>query len=166
MATTQTPIDRFNEALKSLDEQLQGVRDQFDERRKEFERNTEGLAAWITTIRKRSDEVADSDLPDSIQLLFIDGDHSYEQASRDVERFASRVAGDGIMVFHDSNAWAGVSRTIGETLQTGRWVVVGQVHSLLWMRRAVWAAEQLASETWLTDGGELERAPDVCAWGS
>ncbi len=47
MATSQTPFDRFNDALKTIDEQLQGIRDQFDERRKEFE----------TDLRKRAQKV-------------------------------------------------------------------------------------------------------------
>ncbi len=47
MASNPTAFDRFNDALKSLDEQLQGIRDQFDDRRKEFE----------TDLRKRADKV-------------------------------------------------------------------------------------------------------------
>ena len=54
MATTQTPIDRFNEALKSLDEQLQGVRDQFDERRKEFEADLRKRAQKVQSDVKKS----------------------------------------------------------------------------------------------------------------
>ena len=47
MATESTAFDRFNEALRSLDDQIQDLREQFDDRRKGLEKD----------LRKRADDV-------------------------------------------------------------------------------------------------------------
>ena len=47
MATESTAFDRFNEALRSLDDQIQDLREQFDDRRKGLEKD----------FRKRADDV-------------------------------------------------------------------------------------------------------------
>ena len=50
MATTQASgFDRFNEALRNLDDQLQTLRDRFDDRRKQLERQ----------FRRRADRLQD-----------------------------------------------------------------------------------------------------------
>jgi predicted O-methyltransferase YrrM len=40
-------------------------------------------------------------LPDRLDLLFIDGDHSYEGIRRDFERYAPLVRPGGVVIFHD-----------------------------------------------------------------
>jgi hypothetical protein len=40
-------------------------------------------------------------LPDGVDVLMIDGDHTYEGASSDFERYASWVRPGGLIVFHD-----------------------------------------------------------------
>ena len=47
MATETTAFDRFNDALRGLDDQIQDLRGQFDDRRKGLE----------TDLRQRADEV-------------------------------------------------------------------------------------------------------------
>ena len=69
--------------------------------------------------------VADStkvDFPaDSFELLFIDGDHSYEGARRDFERWSPLVRAGGTVLFHDAvdtggygNVYPGVARFVSE----------------------------------------------------
>ena len=47
MATQTTPFDRFNDALKSLDDQIQELREQFDGRRKDLEKDLRERASSV-----------------------------------------------------------------------------------------------------------------------
>jgi predicted O-methyltransferase YrrM len=58
---------------------------------------------------------------DSLELLFIDGDHSYEGARRDFERWSPLVRAGGTVLFHDAvdtggygNVYPGVARFVSE----------------------------------------------------
>ena len=57
--------------------------------------------------------------PDPIELLFIDGDHTYEGARSDFERWGTFVAPGGRVLFHDAvdtggygNVYPGVARAV------------------------------------------------------
>jgi predicted O-methyltransferase YrrM len=110
----------------------EGTRDTFAE----FTRNTAAVANVYSTIRKRSDELEPSELPDALDLVFLDGDHSYSATNGDFRLFAPRVAKGGIIAFHDAVAFEGVSRTIGEALASGEWQLVGHTDNLVWLRKA------------------------------
>jgi predicted O-methyltransferase YrrM len=69
--------------------------------------------------------VADSRIadppPEPLELLFIDGDHSYEGAKADFERWRAFVRPGGHLLFHDAvdtggygNVYPGVARLMGE----------------------------------------------------
>jgi predicted O-methyltransferase YrrM len=70
------------------------------------------------------------DLPQGpIDLLFIDGDHSYEGAKADFERWAPRVRDGGHLLFHDAidtgsygNVYPGVQRAVAEVSHGGSFV--------------------------------------------
>jgi predicted O-methyltransferase YrrM len=62
-----------------------------------------GVDDRVEIVRSYSDEVAQRwDKP--IDLLFLDGDHTYEGVKRDWERFMPHVAETGVIMFHDT-AW-------------------------------------------------------------
>jgi predicted O-methyltransferase YrrM len=70
---------------------------------KEFTRNISavGVRQQVSIIRSYSDVAAlDWRLP--IDLLFIDGDHSYVGVKRDWELFLPHVKPSGIVIFHDT----------------------------------------------------------------
>jgi len=70
---------------------------------KEFTRNISaiGVREQVSIIRSYSDTAArEWRLP--IDLIFIDGDHSYEGVKRDWELFLPHVKPFGIVVFHDT----------------------------------------------------------------
>jgi predicted O-methyltransferase YrrM len=74
-----------------------------------------GLIDKITTIRGLSAEVAKG-WSQKIDLLFIDGDHSYEGVKLDYENWYPFVKNGGVIAFHDySNRWEGVQKFIEET---------------------------------------------------
>ena len=111
-----------------------GLRDTYSE----FKANTLALQARITTIRKRSDELAPGELPDRLDFVFLDGDHSYAATRHDFLLVAERIAPEGIIAFHDATAFQGVSRVIGEALTTGNWMLRGMVNNLAWISPRTW----------------------------
>jgi predicted O-methyltransferase YrrM len=60
-----------------------------------------GLSEQVIMIRSTSEEAA-REWQRPIDLIFIDGDHSYSGAKRDWELFAPHVRPFGIVVFHDT----------------------------------------------------------------
>jgi predicted O-methyltransferase YrrM len=62
-----------------------------------------GLSERVTIVRATSEE-ASRDWRHPIDLLFIDGDHSYEGVRHDWDLFVPYVKPFGIVVFHDT-AW-------------------------------------------------------------
>jgi len=106
----------------------------------EFQKNTSGLKQHITIIRKRSEEIDYSDIKAPLNLVFIDGDHSYAAVKTDFECVQKWLAEDGIIAFHDfSNIdYEGVTRVVGEALASGKWMIAGQVDSLVWIKLAKW----------------------------
>lgn len=60
-----------------------------------------GLAQRVHIIPKRTTEAV-GDLPDRIDLAFIDGDHSYEGVKQDWAVIQPRMNEFGVVVFHDT----------------------------------------------------------------
>jgi predicted O-methyltransferase YrrM len=60
-----------------------------------------GLSGQVQILRAFSDEVARS-WNTRIDLLFIDGDHSYDGVKRDWESFARHLSSFSITIFHDT----------------------------------------------------------------
>jgi predicted O-methyltransferase YrrM len=103
-----------------------------------FMNNITPVAKSVICIRKLSSEIRKDDLDLPLDLVFIDGDHSYEAVRKDFEIISPWVHEDGIVAFHDSRDFRGVSRVIGEALATGRWQVRGAIDNILWICRAKW----------------------------
>jgi predicted O-methyltransferase YrrM len=88
-----------------------------------------GLSEQVTVIRSYSEDAAHG-WSRPIDLLFIDGDHSYEGVKRDWELFIPHVRPFGIVLFHDtmwdlppyrekSRSTMGVPRFVDELRQKG-----------------------------------------------
>jgi predicted O-methyltransferase YrrM len=113
-----------------------GVRDTFSI----FEKNIAAVRNQLTIIRKSSGEVTALDLGDrKFDIIFLDGDHSYKQTRADFDLVSDLVTPDGVLAFHDSQFFEGVSRVIGEALASGRWQIAGNVGNLFWIKRANFA---------------------------
>jgi predicted O-methyltransferase YrrM len=90
----------------------EGTRDTF----KAFCDNTQEYSEIITKIRGFSSEVVEdvSAICSKIDLLFIDGDHSYDGVKADWENYKRFLRRGSIVVFHDIGWAAGVNKVINE----------------------------------------------------
>jgi len=104
----------------------------------EFKNNLGGAVSIVRPIRKHNSELTAADIHTPIDFAFLDADHSYESTRFDFRMVHPWMGPNGIMAFHDSQAFEGVSRVIGEVLASGAWCMAGQVANLTWLRRADW----------------------------
>src|SRR5205823_301916 len=102
----------------------------------DFERNVASVRGSITTVRKRSVELTRADLPPGeFELVFLDGDHTYDAVSFEVRFFAPLIKEGGILAFHDAIEFEGIARAIGEALASGQWQFAGHLDNLIWLRK-------------------------------
>ena len=87
----------------------EGPRDTYQD----FLQNTAPLRRWIVPLRGLSKEVAQR-FNGKIDLMFVDGDHSYEAVRADLEMWLPKVKDGGVVVFHDYNWAEGVQRAVRE----------------------------------------------------
>jgi predicted O-methyltransferase YrrM len=106
----------------------------------EMRRNLRAIEVepYVTIVRKFSGDAA-RDWTKRIDLLFIDGDHSYEGVKRDWDLFSPHVGEFGTVIFHDTMwgrrpdpAWSrsdmGVPRFVDELRQAGYPVITLAEH--------------------------------------
>lgn len=89
----------------------EGSRDTFAE----FTRNTSCFKNTITPVRCDSVEAA-ARIAEPIDLLFIDGDHSFEGCSRDLRAWLPRLRSGGIVALHDFDWADGVRESVRDYL--------------------------------------------------
>lgn len=90
----------------------EGLKDSYNA----FIRNTKPYEDWIVPLRGKSVEMT-KNFNKNIDLLFIDGDHSYEAVKSDVEAWLPKLKEGAIVIFHDYGWAEGVQRTIEETVK-------------------------------------------------
>ena len=103
-------IDTWNN-----DAMTEGSRDTYTE----FLKNTESFALFIIPIRGFSTEVAKhiAIKTNHVDLLFIDGDHSYHGVKADWDTYKGFLKAGSIVVFHDWGWAEGVKRVIEEDVK-------------------------------------------------
>jgi predicted O-methyltransferase YrrM len=102
----------------------------------EFENNTRPIRSHIHIIRKRTDQLTRQDVPPDLELIFIDGDHSYDAVKSDFYHVSPWLSRTGVVAFHDAYYWKDVARLIGQAVATGDWVFDGRIDDLVWLRRS------------------------------
>ncbi len=102
-----------------------------------------GLNPKVVLIAKLSD-AALNDVPDNIDFIFVDGDHSFSGVKKDFELFSMKLAPGGIMAFHDArifeNGWTkldwGPVRLINEIVKpSNEWEIIEEVDSLVVLKK-------------------------------
>ena len=106
---------------------------------REFKRNVAGIESALVLVQKPSQRLDRSDIDDSVSLAFIDGDHSYEACRQDWRFVSTVMHSNGIVAFHDTSSFPGVSRVVGEILASGDWRLGGMCGTLTWIHRSTWA---------------------------
>lgn len=103
-------IDTWNN-----DSMSEGNRDTFNE----FQDNTREYMNYILPIRGFSTDVIQAvrDVTQHLDVLFIDGDHSYEGVKADWEAYKGLLKTGSVVVFHDSGWAEGVKRVIDEDVK-------------------------------------------------
>ena len=92
-----------------------------------FLQNTQALAHLITPHRGRAADVAHG-VPE-LDLLFIDGDHSYEGARDDLLNYAPKLKPGGLLALHDFS-YESVSRAVNDVFAAEQLTVIGTANSL------------------------------------
>jgi predicted O-methyltransferase YrrM len=64
--------------------------------------------------RDFSDNMVNHFEDDSLDFIFIDGLHTYEQVKIDCENYFSKVKSGGVFAGHDYNVIEGVNRAVNE----------------------------------------------------
>ncbi len=84
-----------------------------------------GLDPKVTILRKTSMEAL-SDVPDGIDLIFIDGNHSYFNVKQDIEHWFPKIRPMGMLSGHDYNpsCFPQVIKAVNEIFPEG--VLIGQ----------------------------------------
>jgi predicted O-methyltransferase YrrM len=85
----------------------------------EFHNNTKEFRTLITPVRGFSTEVVDEvrKLTPVLDVLFIDGDHSYEGAKGDWEAYKGFLSSGSIVICHDIGWAEGVKRVVEEDIK-------------------------------------------------
>jgi predicted O-methyltransferase YrrM len=92
-----------------------------------------GVSNHVEAHRAYSADVASS-WKRPIRLLWIDGDHSYEGAKKDLDGFFPHLVPGGVVAFHDAlNEFPGPIRVfVEDVLRSDRFGPAGFVHSIAW----------------------------------
>ena len=88
---------------------------------------------WIQPWRGESVEIAE-EFDGSIDLLFVDGDHSYEGVRVDLEAWLGKVKDGGIVVLHDYGWAEGVRRAARELLVPLQGEAGHRLDTIYWTR--------------------------------
>lgn len=102
-------IDTWNN-----DAMTEGNRDTWTE----FQKNTEKFSEYIVPVRGYSTDVFEQvrAISSSLDLLFVDGDHSYEGVKGDWDAYKKLLRPGSIVVFHDFGWAEGVQRVVKENV--------------------------------------------------
>ena len=114
----------------------EGKRSTFDE----FKENTDAFTNIIPIIGRSAS--VQMPFTGQVDLVFIDGDHSYAGVKADVERFSPFVREGGCLALHDHSHFPTVTRVLGELLVQGGWFVSRAVENIIFLTRdSRWQAD-------------------------
>jgi predicted O-methyltransferase YrrM len=110
----------------------QGMTEGFRDTWSDFQENTKLYKSYIVTHRGNSIEIAQT-FAGQINLLFLDGDHSYEGCRLDVENWLPHLKPGGLVIMHDYGWAEGVQKVVHEVIKP-RATREGNLPNLYWAR--------------------------------
>ena len=117
-------VDTWQNTAMTADEPVQDTFEQFFE-------NTLIYRHFITAHRGQAAALKDR-IP-AVDMLFIDGDHSYEGAKADLLDYTPKIKPGGVLAMHDFNVDT-VNRALYDVLKPDQLIDLGMVHSLKMFR--------------------------------
>lgn len=78
----------------------------------EFKRRTEKFGERVKLLRMTSDDAVSHIEDDSLDFIFIDGLHTFDQVTKDMNNYYSKVKKGGIFSGHDYNVIHDVNRAV------------------------------------------------------
>jgi len=111
------------------DAMTEGPRDTYQE----FISNTTLYQQQIYPLRGKSEDIA-KEFVNQIDLLFLDGDHSYSGCRLDVESWLPKLKNGGIIVFHDYGWSEGVQKVVREIVKPREKAPGHGMSNLYWTR--------------------------------
>lgn len=82
----------------------------------EFNNNLLPVKSFYTPIKEWSDKAASQYADNSLDFVFIDAGHSYENAHADIQAWLPKVKTGGFLAGHDYGSAPGVNRAVNELL--------------------------------------------------
>lgn len=80
-------------------------------------KNTESFKDKIQLIEKFSVDAVEDIKDDSLDFIFIDGDHSYEAVKLELNSYYSKIKTGGVFAGHDFELFDGVSKAVYEFME-------------------------------------------------
>lgn len=95
-----------------------------------------GVEQWITPVPGLSHEVVGR-IPSFVDLLFIDGDHTYDGVRRDWDLYTPKLTMSGCVMLHDTEPTRfGVHQLVQDLADDPRWAIAETVPNAIMYRRA------------------------------
>jgi predicted O-methyltransferase YrrM len=111
-------IDSFQGATNSTDANEIKAYEGISEIKESYTYNVAPIGNKIKTIVSLTDEAAQYFEDGSVDVVFVDGGHSYEVVKADILAWLPKVKKGGIISGHDFNAWQGVNKAVTEIFGT------------------------------------------------
>jgi predicted O-methyltransferase YrrM len=111
-------IDSFQGATNSTDANEIKAYEGISEIEESYTYNVSLIGNKIKTIVSLTDEAAQYFDDSSVDVVFVDGGHSYEVVKADILAWLPKVKKGGIISGHDFNAWEGVNKAVTEIFGT------------------------------------------------
>ena len=111
-------IDSFQGATNSTDANEIKAYENISEIEESYTYNVSLIGNKIKTIVSLTDEAAQYFDDSSVDVVFVDGGHSYEVVKADILAWLPKVKKGGIISGHDFNAWEGVNKAVTEIFGT------------------------------------------------
>jgi hypothetical protein len=111
-------VDSFQGATNSTDANEIKAYEGISEIEESYTYNVSLIGNKIKTIVSLTDEAAQYFDDGSVDVVFVDGGHSYEVVKADILAWLPKVKKGGILAGHDFNAWQGVNKAVTEIFGT------------------------------------------------
>jgi predicted O-methyltransferase YrrM len=111
-------VDSFQGATNSTDANEIKAYEGISEIEESYTYNVSLIGNKIKTIVSLTDEAAKYFNDEEIDVIFVDGGHSYEVVKADILAWLPKMKKGGIMAGHDFNAWQGVNKAVQEIFGT------------------------------------------------